>query len=47
MGALADPPEAKCSYIDPLSSMFSSKTGLSGPKHNLLFQFFDINPIFS
>ena len=42
----ADPPEAKCSYIDRLSFRCSSKTGVCGPKHKILSQDFDINPSF-
>ena len=45
--ALADPPEAKCSYIDPLSFILSSKTGFSRPKNDLLPQVFDLDPRFS
>ena len=44
MAAQADPQSGKCSYIDPLSFILSSKTGLSGPKHSLLPQVFDLNP---
>ena len=47
MAAQADPPEAKCSYIDPLSFILSSKTGLSRPKNDLLTQVFDLDPRFS
>ncbi len=44
MAALADPQSGKCSYIDHLSFIFSSKTGLWGPKHSLLPKVFDLNP---
>ena len=50
MAALADPQSGKCSYIDPLSFIFSKKkekTGLSQPKHSLLPQVFDLDPSFS
>ena len=36
MAPQADPPEAKCSYIDPLSLTISSKTELYRWTHNLL-----------
>ena len=44
MAAQADLQSGKCSYIDPLSFIFSSKTGLWGSKHNFLPQVFDLNP---
>ena len=47
MAAQADPPEAKCSYIDPLTFILSSKTGFSRPKNDILPQDFDLNPRFS
>ena len=47
MAALADPPKAKCSYIDPLSFMCSSNTAASGPKRTLVPQGFYINPSLS
>ena len=43
----ADPQSGKCSYIDPLSFILSSKTGLSLPTHSLLPHVFDLNPSFS
>ena len=47
MAAQADPQSGKCSYIDPLSFIFSSKTGLSRPKHSLSLHVVDLNPSFS
>ena len=50
MAALADPQSGKCSYINPLSFIFSKKTektGLSRPKHSLLPHDFDLDPSFS
>ena len=44
MAALADPQSGKCSYIDRLSFILLSKTGLSRPKHTLLPQVVDLNP---
>ena len=45
MAALANPPEAKYSYIDPLSFMFSRKPEFLD-KQILLPQEFDFNPSF-
>ena len=45
--ALADPPEATCSYIDHLSFMCSQKARACGPKHKILPRYDDINPRFS
>ena len=47
MASQADPQSGKCSCIDPLSFIFSLKTGLSGPKHSLLPQVVDLNPSFA
>ena len=47
MAPQADPQSGKCSYIDLLSFIFSSKTQISGPRHSLLPQVFDLNPSFS
>ena len=47
MAAQADPQSGKCSYIDSLSFILSSKTGLSRPKNDLLPQVFNLDPRFS
>ena len=47
MAPQADPQSGKCSYIDPLSFIRSSKTGLLRSKHNLLPRVFDLNPSLS
>ena len=47
MAALADPQSGTYSYIDPLSFIVSSKTGLSRQKYSLLPKGFNNNPSFS
>ena len=44
MAALANPSDAKYSYIDPLSLMCSPEPGAWVPNHSLLSQDVDINP---
>ena len=46
MAPQADPQSGKCSYIDLLSFIFSSKTGFSRPTHSLLPQVLDLNRSF-
>ena len=46
MAPQADPQSGKCSYIDPLSFIVSSKTGLSRPQTDFYLMFLISTPVF-